>query len=255
MATIERLRIYPIKGFDPVDLDAVAVRPGGTLRHDREYALVRDGEVINAKASDRFHRLRTGFDPSTGTLTLDPPDGEGASFALPEETEAAGEWLGAFLDMDVRLERETDVGFVDRQSMGPSVISTATLRAVASWFDDLIVENVRRRLRANVEVAGVPAFWEDRFAGEDAPAFRAGGVRFEGATPCGRCIIPARDPETGETLEGFQKRFVERRRETFPEWADPDAFDHYYTLMLIASIPNGSRGRTLEIGDEVEIVE
>jgi len=121
--------------------------------------------------------------------------------------------------------------------MGPSVISTATLRTVADWFDELTVEGVRRRLRANVEVGGVEPFWEDRFVGADAPAFEVGGVRFEGVTPCGRCVVPQRDPDTGDPTPGFREQFVRRREETFPDWADADAFDHYYSLMLIARVP------------------
>jgi uncharacterized protein YcbX len=75
---------------------------------------------------------------------------------------------------------------------------------------------VRRRLRANVEVLGVPAFWEDRFVGERAPSFEAGGIHFDGVTPCGRCVVPSRDPNTGEDKESFRKTFIENRRETFP---------------------------------------
>jgi uncharacterized protein YcbX len=67
------------------------------------------------------------------------------------------------------------LGFVDRRDMRPSVISTATIETVASWFDGLTVEGTRRRLRANVEVSGVPAFWEDRFVGAGAPSFEADG--------------------------------------------------------------------------------
>jgi uncharacterized protein YcbX len=139
--------------------------------------------------------------------------------------------------------------------MGPSVISTATIETVADWFDDLTVDSVRRRLRANVEVGGVPAFWEDRFVGEGASAFRAGDVRIEGVTPCGRCIVPERDPDTGEHLSSFRTRFLERRQETFPEWADRDAFDHFYSLMLIARVPEADRGRTIAVGDEVRVLD
>jgi uncharacterized protein YcbX len=135
------------------------------------------------------------------------------------------------------------------------VISTATVEAVASWFDDLTVESARRRMRANVEVAGVPAFWEDRFVGADAPAFVAGDVRFEGVEPCARCVVPTRDPETGEPLPELRERFLERREATFPPWADPDAFEHYYTLMLIAAVPESDRGGTLRVGDAVDVVD
>jgi len=105
-------------------------------------------------------------------------------------------------------------------------------------------------MRVNVEVGGVPAFWEDQFVGADAPAFEAGGVRFEGVEPCGRCVVPARDPDTGEELSDFRERFLDRR--PMPEWAERDAFDHRYAAALIASVPEPHRESTLTVGDTVE---
>lgn len=253
---IERLGVYPVKGLDGVDLEESRLLPGGTLQYDREFALFDgSGEVLNGKRTDRVHDLDTDFDPATRTLGVEPPAGERRSFGLEADTEEAAEWLSEFFGVALSLERDTDLGYVDRRSMGPSVISTATLEEVASWFEGMTVEGARRRLRANVEVSGVGPFWEDRFVGEDAPAFEAGGVRFEGVTPCGRCVVPARDPDTGEPLPDFRERFVEKREETFPPWADEDIFDHFYTLMLIASVPEADRGVTVAVGDPVTVVE
>ena len=256
MAHVERLTVYPVKALDGMDCESVSILSGGTLAHDREFAMFdADGDVVNGKRTDRVHDIDTGYDPDTGTLSV-TTDGDSASFELRDagERTRAAEWLSAFFDVDLTVERDETLGYVDRREMGPSVISTATLETVASWFDDVTVEGLRRRLRANVEIGGVPAFWEDRFVGADAPAFRVGGVRFEGVTPCGRCVVPQRDPDTGEETPGFRERFIERRRETFPEWADRDAFDHFYTLMLIARVPEGDRGADLAVGDPVEVV-
>jgi len=257
VAHIDRLTVYPVKGLDRLDVDRSRVLPGGTLEHDREFALLDDGERVNAKQSDRFHALETTYDPETETLRVASPERR----EFPLDTEAgraeAAAWLtdALALDADLRLDRSTELGHVDRRAMGPSVVSTATLEAVAGWFDDLTVESARRRLRANIEVGGVPAFWEDRFVGEGVPAFRAGDVRIEGVTPCGRCVIPSRDPDTGEPMPEFRTQFIRNRRETFPDWADRDAFDHFYTLMLIASVPEADRGKTLAVGDAVDVVE
>ncbi|WP_324663972.1 MOSC domain-containing protein [Haloarcula sediminis] len=256
MAHIDRLTVYPVKGLDHLDVEQSRVLPGGTLEHDREFALLDDGERVNAKQSDRFHALSTTYDPETVTLRVTSP--ERREFPLDTETgraEAAA-WLADALelDSDPRLDRRTDLGHVDRQSMGPSVVSTATLEAVAGWFDGMTVDSARRRLRANIEVGGVPAFWEDRLVGADAPAFRAGDVRIEGVTPCGRCVVPSRDPDTGEPTPEFREQFITKRRETFPEWADRDAFDHYYSLMVIARVPEADRGKTVGVGDDVELV-
>lgn len=255
MARLERIRVFPIKGLDGIDIESVDVLDGGTLDHDREFALFdSDGDVINGKRTDRIHALETDYDVETGVLTVTSPDGE-REFEPTTDPEPAEHWFGEYFDCEVELRRDTSRGYVDRREMGPSVISTETIRTVADWFDDLTAESVRRRLRANLEVSGVPAFWEDRFVGEHAPTFDVGGVRIEGITPCGRCVVPQRDPDTGDSTPDFRERFVERRRETFPEWADNQAFDHYYTLMIIARIPDAKRGVTLRVGDSVTITD
>lgn len=257
MGTIERLRMYPVKGLDGIERDEARVLPGGTLEYDREFALFDDDrEVFNGKRTDAIHRVATEFDTATRTLIADAPDHGHREFELGTERgrERASAWFSDVFDEDLTLVRDDSLGFVDRREMGPSVISTATLREVASWFDGMSVESARRRLRANVEVGGVPAFWEDRFVGQDAPSFVADDVRFDGETPCARCVVPERDPDTGEALDRFRERFIEQRRETFPEWADESAFDHHFTLMLIASIPESDRDTTLARGDEVRIV-
>ncbi|MEF8800042.1 MAG: MOSC N-terminal beta barrel domain-containing protein [Halolamina sp.] len=255
MARLERLTVYPVKGLDGIDVNAAELVDGGTLEHDREFALFdAEGDVLNGKRTDRVHRLRTAFDPESATFRVEPGDGEEHVFELPSERDAAGQWFSDYFDEALTLEQDPSLGFVDRREMGPSVISTATLEAVASWFEEMTVDSARRRLRANVEVAGVPAFWEDRFVGDGAPSFEIGTVRFEGVTPCGRCIVPERDPETGEALSAFRERFVTRREETFPNWADENAFDHFYTMMLIARVPERDRGEQLRVGDEVRVV-
>ncbi|MFB6080401.1 MAG: MOSC domain-containing protein [Haloferacaceae archaeon] len=253
MAHVERLTVYPVKGLDGVAVDEARVRPGGTLARDREYALVdADGEVVNGKRTARVHDLSARFD-GDGRVVVEA-DGERRRFDLGAERERAAAWFGAFFDLDLRLARDDALGHVDRRGAGPSVIGTATVETVASWFDGVDPEGMRRRLRANVEVGGVPAFWEDRFVGDGAPAFVAGDVRLEGVEPCGRCVVPTRDPDTGVATPDFRERFVERRRATFPDRADPDAFDHFYTLMLIARVPERDRGATLAVGDPVEVV-
>ena len=254
MAHIERLTVYPVKGLDGIALGEADVLDGGTLAHDREFALFDGaGDVVNGKRTDRIHGIDADFEPASGVLSVEAPGSDAEQFDLVADPERAAEWFGDYFGMALTLERDASLGYVDRRDAGPSVISTATLETVASWFDGVSVESARRRMRANVEVGGVPAFWEDRFVGDDAPAFVAGGVRFEGVKPCGRCVVPERDPDSGERTADFRERFADRRRETFPEWADEDAFDHFYKLMLISRIPEASRGRTLRTGDPVEV--
>lgn len=257
MATLDSIRIYPVKALDGIEVESTSLTSGGTLARDREFALFdADGEVVNGKRTAAVHDLETAFDPETSEFAVDAPGGDRRRFDLGSESgrTAAERWFGGYFDLDVSLERDRALGYVDRRSMGPSVISTATIETVAGWFEGLTVESVRRRMRANLEVGGVEAFWEDRFVGPDAPDFAVDGVRFEGVTPCGRCVVPERDPDTGESTPDFRERFVRKRRDAFPEWADADAFDHFYTLMTITRVPESHREGSLRVGDEVSVV-
>ncbi|SEW24674.1 MOSC domain-containing protein [Halobacterium jilantaiense] len=257
MAHIAGLRVFPVKGLDGEAVERAALRPGGTLADDRAFALVEgDGNPVNAKEFPALHEFRTDYDPDAGTLAVTGPDGDHREFGLGTDSgrAAAGDWFADRLDAALSLVRaDEDAGFVDRPSMGPSVVSTATLDTVASWFDSLGTEGVRRRLRANVEVGGVPAFWEDRFVGEDAPTFEAGGVRFAGVTPCNRCVVPSRDPDTGESVADFRQTFLRERERSFPEWADWDAFDHYYAVMILARATGLDGDEVLAVGDDVTV--
>jgi uncharacterized protein YcbX len=254
MAEVDRITVYPVKALDGVDVEEARVTSAGLLAGDREYVLRGpDGDPVNGKRTARVHDLDAEFDVDAGRLTVSG-DGERATFGLPGEQDAAAAWFSSFFELAVSVERDRERGFVDRRSAGPSVVSTATLRELASWYDDATVDGMRRRLRANVEVGGVEPFWEDRFVGEDAPAMALGDVRLEGVEPCGRCVVPERDPDTGEHDQQFRERFVRRREETFPGFADPGAFDHHYAVMLIASVPAEGRGELLRVGDRVTVV-
>jgi uncharacterized protein YcbX len=254
MAHVAGLRVYPVKGLDGEAVETAALREKGTLQHDRAFALAAGDGPVNAKQFPALHEFDTNYDPETRTLSVTAPDGDTRAFDLDADRAAAGDWFAARLDADLALERDP-AGFVDRPSMGPSVVSTATLETVASWFDDLTVEGARRRLRANVEIGGVPAFWEDRFVGDDAPTFETAGVEFAGVTPCNRCVVPSRDPDSGDPLPAFRETFLREREATFPEWADRDAFDHYYAVMILAAVRDAPADPVLSVGDDVTVRE
>ncbi len=98
---------------------------------------------------------------------------------------------------------------------GPMVVSTATLRTVSDWFPEIDLEEVRRRFRTPLEIAGVGAFWEDRLFSvpeSDAVRFTIGDVNFAGTNPCPRCAVTARDSLSGVDLTGFPKRFSDLPR-------------------------------------------
>jgi len=265
MASVKDVWVYPIKGFSRMRVDEVTINDGGTLSGDREYALldpdveptIKDrtdsvGKTFNGKEINHVHEVTTSFDPETHVLTVDREgESEPREFDLRMDRERASEWFSDFVGEPVALHHRSPPSFIDRPKLGPSVISTATLEEVASWFDEMTVEGARRRLRPNVEVTGVPAFWEDRFLGDDPAGFSVDGTWFEGAEACARCVVPSRDPDTGEAIEAFRRRFAERREATLPEWVDTDHFEHFFTVMLITKIPERHHGTSIAVGDEI----
>lgn len=167
------------------------------------------------------------------------------------EREELAEYLTGHFDFPVEVARD-EVGMPDdTENPGPTVISTATVETVASWFD-LGTESVRRRFRASLEIEDVPAFWEDRLVSDYGRIvdFSIGNVRFSGVNPCQRCVVPSRDPDTGEELANFRERFIEKREETLPTWTDSDRFDHPFRLMVNTRV---SEGGEIRVGDPVAI--
>lgn len=274
MPTLRRITTYPVKSLDPQDHEELGFTASGALAGDREFAIVDapadaphdpetasvggNGDYVNAKRFAAIHRLRSSVDLDEPSITLRVVgEDEYRTFPL-DDPGALDAWLSDYFDRPVSVRREPSRGFSDRRGRlpGPSVISTATLEAVASWFPGIDVDSMRRRFRANLEVDGVPAFWEDRlFADEDeAVAFRVGDVELLGVEPCARCVVPTRDPDTGEVDDGFRVRFIEKRGETKPEWLAGERFDHAFRLMVNTELPGETVAGTLSVGDEVEVL-
>ncbi|WP_135829225.1 MOSC domain-containing protein [Halorussus halobius] len=272
--TLERIAVHPVKSLDPETPERVRLVERGALAGDREFAVVDapadaahdrasasvagDGDYVNGKRTAAVHRLRSSFDPDARTLTLRVQgEQESRTFGLDGDRSDLNDWLSDYFGYPVSVRREPAGGFPDDDDApGPTVVSTATLREVASWFPDVDLAGARRRFRASLEIGGVPAFWEDRLYADsgEVVAFEIGGVRFEGVRPCSRCVVPTRDPDTGEPTEGFRETFLERRESTLPEWADSDRLDHYYQLMVNTRVPESDWGAEIAVGDEVRVV-
>jgi len=257
-ATLERIVVYPVKSLDPHDtMERATVRPDGGLSYDREFAIVdADGNYVNGKNDRRVHQLRSWFDPKAGRLTLRANDGDPTAFDL-EDTGTIEAWLSEYFEQPVELRRDEAGGFPDDTlASGPTVIAESTIEAVAEWFDDIDADEMERRLRPNLVVSGVEPFWEDRLYRdrETAIGFRIGDCEFLGSNPCQRCVVPTRDPETGEETPGFRKTFHEQREATLPAWASEAWFDHYFRLMVNTYVPESTVGKSLRVGDDIEIL-
>jgi uncharacterized protein YcbX len=251
-----RITVYPVKSLDGVDVPQADVLPSGVLAFDRRWAMIdAEGNFVNAKRTPRIHELATEFDLARAEITIRSRGPSAAvTFSLIHETTELGRWLSDFFDTEIRLIENEEVGHPDDlQAPGPTILGTGSLQEVASWFGWPIAQT-RRRFRANIEVSAVTPFWEDRCFGLLAQTirFRVGSVVFEGSNPCSRCVVPSRDPDTGEVFSKFAAEFAKRRKATLPTWAERSRFDHFYRLSVNTRV--ASPGGRIAVGDVVEIL-
>jgi uncharacterized protein YcbX len=284
LAAVQR---FPIKSLDAEPSDRATIVPDGGLAGDRKWAIVDrppdapfdpaaadvtgSGDYINGKKTDAVHRIRSAFirasdgGPAVELYEHGAGPNTAQRFELydgdPSVDEAGvhadlNDWLSVHFGRAVSLRRDSIGHHDDRDRHGPSIVSTATLREVAAWFD-IGLESARRRFRATLEVGGVPPFWEDRLFDdeESVVAFRIGDVTIEGVHPCQRCVVPGRDPDTGAETPGFRDTFIQRREETLPPWTDSDRFDHPFRLMVNTRVPESAAGGKISVGDPIEIIE
>lgn len=259
MPYLARILIYPIKSLDGVAVTRATVLKSGALECDREFAIFDEhGRFVNGKRNAKVHLLRTSFDLDARTVSLQVQGTEQTQvFHLDQERSELEAWLSNYFGKTVQLRQNLIEGFPDdTNASGPTVISTATIEAIADWFTDISEDEMRQRIRANVEIADVPPFWEDQLFAEadDIVEFQIGSVRFNGVNPCQRCVVLARDALTSVAYPDFQKIFVTKRQETLPSWVPSSRFNHFFRLSVNTRIPESEVGKILQVGDEVKIL-
>jgi uncharacterized protein YcbX len=260
-AFLSRILIFPIKSLDAVEIAQARLLAGGALQHDRTWGFFdASGKFVNGKRYASVHRLRSNVDLEACSVTLRDESGRGLgsrTFWLDRDGDCLESWLREYFGFPVAVKKNADLGFPDdTDSPGPTIISVATLAEIGRWFE-LPIEEVRARFRANMEIAGVPAFWEDRLFGPAGTVvrFRVGDAVFNGVNPCQRCIVPTRHPLTSVHDETFVRRFTELRKGTLPSWSTRERFNHFYRV-AINTRPHGDEGgKLLRVGDRIEILD
>lgn len=257
---VAKLFIYPIKSLDRVDCDRVTILRSGAIKGDRTWAIFdRNGNFVNGKREGKIHAIGSKFDVASLTLSLWVRGiNKIATFNLIEDRLAVCDWLEKYFGFPVEIEQNLDMGFPDDTvSPGATIVSTATLEAIASWYPELDPENIRRRFRANIEIGGVPAFWEDSLftTPEHTVKFKVGEVEFMGVNPCQRCIVVTRDPQTGVAYPKFPKIFMNQRKSTLPEWTERSRFEHFFRLAVNTRLSPSETGKVISIGDRVIAIE
>lgn len=254
---LARIQIHPIKSLDSVEVQTATIGPAGSLEFDRNWAVYTlDGRLVSASRVPAMHRIRAVYASNFVSVALsgsgDSHNLESATFAFPADTVPAAAWFSKFLERSVMIRHEPSGIPDDLIANGPTIISTASLEAVCSWFNGMTVAEARLRFRTTLEIDGVPTFWEDRLFGAEIRSvvrFSIGEVAFEGSYPCIRCPIPARDPETGAETTGFQKRFTQMRQAQLPVWSHSERFEHFYCLATNTRLASTEAGKHLSVGD------
>jgi len=311
MPTLDRITVYPVKSLDGLDLEACNVLESAALEHDRRWRLVdMDGRVINAKRSALLHAIRAEFamDERLVTLWIDPAaiaaralpaadldrlrglaGSRGGqvvrdSFHLVPGQGGPCEWLSEAFGEGVLLQERVAGGFPDdRDAAGPTLVATSSLVEVARWFGFDLAES-RRRFRANLEVGGCDAFWEDSLASPARPGlqpsllelsadglsglpvdpyadlpppepreFSIGYARFIAINVCRRCVVPTRDSRTGAVSEHFRDAFEARRGRGLRGDVDASGWGSLYRLGVNTRIASQAGIMTLRPPQEVNV--
>ena len=256
---LSRITIFPIKSLDGMLLQKAMITEGGCLLHDREYAISdEEGNFIIGKTNATIHLLRSAVDFEKEILSLKHQDETNwHHFHLQKEKYAIETYLSDYFGETVLLQQNKTGRFLDIPDIsGVTVLSTASLESVAKWYDDMNMEETRKRFRATIEIGGVTAFWEDHLFSSPGKGieFKIGDVTMFGMSPRARCVVPTRHPDTGEVIHAFPKTFARHRAADQPEWSMLNEYGHHYFLTVNCYIPATEIGKWIEVGDRVEII-
>ncbi len=254
--TLSRIDVYPIKSLDGVTVPQAVIGVGGALRWDRAFAIAdAQGKLATAKRFKAFHQLRATFADDFSCVGLQgPADAQTRPFALRMGNAELDAYLSEYFQQPLHLV-EREGGYPDSEvTTGPTVVSQQTLAVVAAWYPGLSADDLRQRMRANLTLDAPTPFWEDHLVDdlEHVVAWRAGDVALEGVSACGRCVVPTRDPLTGESYSGFQHTFMERRAATLPPTVKRARFDHVFRLTVRCRVAQDQWGRELAVGQPVQ---
>ncbi len=256
---LSRITIYPVKSLDGITIHKATIAVGGCLLHDRRYAMIdENGNFINGKSNRLVHSLRSLYDLENGTISLRSTGEETwTHFHLQKDKPAIQLFLSDYFGEKTFLAQNSTGRFLDIPDIsGATVLSTSTLQEVSHWFNITNLDETRRRFRATIEIENVPSFWEDHLFSKEGTGieFEIGGVTMFGMQPRERCVVPTRNPETGEVTHAFPKSFAKQRASTLPKWSTLTNYSHYYYLSVDCNIPSTEIGKTIQIGDEVKII-
>jgi uncharacterized protein len=220
---VSALTIAPVKGMQVTPVDALELGPLGAAGDRAFYVLDPQDAVVETARAQGLLGILPRWDATRGVLALRFPDGAEVAEAVdpggPVETRnyagrpitgrcvdgalaaAVSEHLGKPVTL---LARDPDV-------MGPgdypvSLMSGASVAALAPWLDGVVPDP--RRFRMNVTVDGPEAWEEHGWAGRE---LAVGDAVVRGAEVVPRCVMVTLDPESGRGYVPVLKALAQHR--------------------------------------------
>jgi uncharacterized protein YcbX len=258
MAVLHKIFVYPIKGFDGIEVRQASITAGGKLKYDRQFAFVNsDGKFVNGKRYPEILKVRVSFNLNNLTCAFNFPGKDvDEVFNLRDDKAAIERMFGKYLNIELRLVENDSSGFPDdTEAGGPTIAALESFAEVSAWLPNLTVEELIRRFRINLVLAGVPPFWEDKLYGKvnERRPFTIGTLRLDGTGPCARCSVPSRDSRTAESNQRFRELFMQNRERTLPTWAEKSRFDHYFRMCVNTVILATEESKSIFVGDKLLI--
>ena len=256
---VSRIRIYPIKSLDPVELQEAEVGTHSLL-YDREFAMITpDGRFMNGKRSGRVNVLKATYEIANYRVTFsDRVSGSAHSFHLLNNQADAEKYLSDFFGEPISLVQNKEGQLMDIPTASSvTILSEASLKSLHQDFADRTLEDIRLRFRATIEIGGVVPYWEEKLVGEPGIGMRftVGEVEMIGVSPRARCNVPPRDPLTGQTDRTFVRRMMKSRENSLPAKSPLPAYGNLYHLTINTYLAETQKGKRLHVGDPVKIIE
>jgi len=259
MSYVASIHIYPVKSLDGIAVSQATILASGALEGDRSFAICdAAGEFVNTKHNSGVRFLRLSFDikKRIAGLKIQGTEQE-IFFDVDRERLGIESWLSNYFGFPVKLIENLLTGFPDNLAApGPSIISTETIAEVASWFPRVCVNEMRQRLRANIEIGDVPAFWEDQLfsQSDEIVRFKIGTVIFEAINPDQPCILSTRKYGAQAGDLNFKNILTAKQKEIMPDLVKKGHLNHFSRLIVNTRLAPQAAEKILHIGDEVHII-
>lgn len=250
-AIVNKLFIYPIKGFDGIEVNSSKILASGLLEKDRIFSLIDSGgKYVNGKNYPEMMNIRTRYDLDLMTATLSL-NNEESTIKLDSEPHKLEQFLFDNLNIKCSLSQDYKNGFVDDiDNPGPTIYSLESLNLLTEYFPDISLQELRRRFRLNIELTNnsEKPFHEDLAIGNNG--FQFSQVKLKAERTCRRCPVPGRNPDNSEIYHGFAMKLMKAREDQSLDHLPLAMRADKYIFGVNTSLNSGA-DQLIETGEEV----